>query len=99
MRGKMLRTILQYGDEMYELTADGQVPAAAIEQPPPVPQASLDIQALVISDVSARRELGIGRYGTPLQPNNGRDALLDAYQEALDLCCYLRQVLYERDGK
>lgn len=29
---------------------------------------------------------------------NGRDALLDAYQEALDLVVYLRQVIYERDN-
>jgi len=33
-----------------------------------------------------------------LVPHNGRDALRDAYEEALDLCQYLRQALYERDG-
>lgn len=26
----------------------------------------------------------------------GEDALVDAYQEALDSCCYLRQAIYER---
>ena len=46
-----------------------------------------------------RRQVGIERYGTPLQPNNGRDALVDAYQEALDLACYLRQSIAERDGE
>jgi hypothetical protein len=29
--------------------------------------------------------------------NNGRDALLDAYEEALDLACYLKQAILERD--
>ena len=43
--------------------------------------------------------IGRMRYGTPLQPHNGRDALADAYQEALDLCAYLRQAIFERDGK
>ena len=36
---------------------------------------------------------------TSLQAFNGRDALRDAYEEALDLCQYLRQALYERDGR
>jgi hypothetical protein len=34
---------------------------------------------------------------TPLQPHNGRDALADAYQEALDLVVYLRQEIAERE--
>jgi len=53
----------------------------------------------VVVDMHARDALGRGRYGTPLQPHNGRDALSDAYQEALDLAVYLRQALYERDGR
>lgn len=31
----------------------------------------------------------------PLQPFNGRDALVDAYQEAVDLAVYLRQRIEE----
>ena len=57
------------------------------------------IQDLVKDDIEARKQVGIERYGTVLQPHNGRDTLIDAYQEALDLCNYLRQLLYERDGK
>lgn len=34
----------------------------------------------------------------PLQPHNGRNALIDAYQEALDLVVYLRQALEECKG-
>lgn len=40
---------------------------------------------------------GREKYGTDLQASNGRDHLVDAYQEALDLCCYLR-ALIERRG-
>lgn len=50
----------------------------------------------LISDITERRELGIARYGTALQPNNGRDALRDAYEEAIDLCMYLKQLIVER---
>lgn len=51
---------------------------------------------LVIDDMKARDQLGRERYGTPLQAHNGRDALTDAYQEALDLAVYLRQAIEER---
>lgn len=54
---------------------------------------------LVVEDMKARDEFGTKKYGTHLQPFNGRDALIDAYQEALDLVVYLRQMIYERDGK
>lgn len=67
------------------------------DQPLPVPNGLPDVQSMVIADISTRREIGIGRYGTALQPRNGRDALRDAYEEALDLACYLRQAIAERD--
>jgi hypothetical protein len=54
------------------------------------------IQDMVIADIEARKAVGLQRYGTLLQPFNGRDALMDAYQEALDLCQYLRQAIEER---
>jgi len=72
---------------------------AAIHQPAPVVHPGGCIQDLVLADITARRDVGIERYGTPLQAHNGRDAMMDAYQEALDLCCYLRQVIFERDGR
>lgn len=65
------------------------------DQPAPAPSTG-DVWALVMEDMAERRRLGIERYGTPLQPHNGRDALVDAYQEALDLACYLRQAIAER---
>lgn len=56
-----------------------------------------DIQSAVIADIEKRREVGIARYGTALQPNNGRDALLDLYEELLDGLCYLKQFLIEQE--
>jgi hypothetical protein len=67
------------------------------DQPAPVPNDKPAVWSLVIEDMQARDALGRERYGTPLQPFNGRDALVDAYQEALDLVVYLRQAIAERD--
>jgi hypothetical protein len=69
------------------------------EQPAPVANDGPAVWPLVVADMQARDQLGRERYGVPLQPNNGRDALRDAYEEALDLCAYLKQALLERDGK
>lgn len=71
----------------------------ACEQPAPTPNEHPALWPLVISDMAQRDDTGRRRYGTPLQPFNGRDSLRDAYEEALDLCVYLRQALYERDGR
>lgn len=54
---------------------------------------------LVQHDLQARLDFGLRKYGTPLRPHNGRDSLRDAYEELLDGACYLRNALYERDGK
>jgi hypothetical protein len=67
-----------------------------VDQPPPVPNDRPAIQDLVIADMQERKRLGIERYGTPLQTHNGRDALVDAYQESLDQTQYLRQEIEER---
>ena len=50
---------------------------------------------LVVQDMKERKKQGIETYGTPLQAFNGRNALQDAYEEALDLCMYLKQVIEE----
>jgi len=57
-----------------------------------------DINKLVQQDLEERAKVGEITYGTRLKPFNGRDALVDAYQEALDLCVYLRQVIEEEKG-
>ena len=70
-----------------------------VEQPAPVANELPAVWPLVIMDMAARDQVGRARYGVPLQPHNGRDALRDAYEEALDLCAYLRQAIMERDGR
>ena len=71
-----------------------------MNKPQPAPMRSGgDITELVIADLRQRREVGVRKYGTTLQAHNGRDALVDAYQEVLDLAQYLRQVLEERKGE
>jgi hypothetical protein len=69
---------------------------ATTPEPPPKENTSRPIWELVIEDMGRRDHEGRRRYGTPLQAGNGRDALVDAYQEALDLCVYLRQAIEER---
>lgn len=65
-------------------------------QPSPVKTDHPGVWALVIADMKARDDFGRKKYGTPLQSNNGRDALVDLYQELLDACVYVRQEIEER---
>lgn len=70
------------------------------EQPLPTPSSSahIHIHDAVIDDLRARKAVGVERYGVPLHPFNGRNALLDAFQEVLDLSVYLKQHLIEREA-
>lgn len=68
---------------------------AQTDEPAPMPNQSRPIWEIVVEDMRQRDQVGRQRYGTPLQADNGRDALVDAYQELLDLCVYLRQFLAE----
>jgi len=67
------------------------------DQPLPVPNDHPESHQLVCEDIMARQQLGIGRYGTPLQPFNGRDSLRDLYEELLDAVCYLKTLMLEED--
>jgi hypothetical protein len=73
--------------------------AAVTPEPEPQTNDRPAVWGLVVDDMRARDAMGAAKYGTRLQPHNGRDALADAYQEALDLAVYLRQALFERDGR
>lgn len=61
-----------------------------VETPPPA------ITDLVIEDVKGRAVLGMKRYGKLLTAFSGKDGLQEAYEEALDLCVYLRMEIEER---
>ena len=55
---------------------------------------SIVTEAMIL-DMKNRDRLGRERYGVALQPNNGRDALRDWYEEALDACAYGKQAQIE----
>lgn len=69
------------------------------DQPLPTKNDLPFVQDAVIADIETRKQVGIERYGTPLQAFNGRDALQDAYEEAIDLAMYLKQLIIERNNK
>lgn len=71
---------------------DGDQPLPKINDEPFVADALMEF-------IQHRKQVGIERYGTPLQPHNGRDCLRDAFEEAVDLATYLAQAIIERDGK
>jgi len=77
----------------------GILPPVEWGQPPPTANQEPEVWWLVQKDMLKRNSFGVDKYGVPLQPHNGRDALKDAYEEALDLVVYLRQAIYERDSK
>jgi hypothetical protein len=68
------------------------------DQPNPVKNNMPAAWDLVLADIVKRDKFGEAKYGTRLQPLNGRDGLQDAYEEALDLVVYLRLCIYERDN-
>lgn len=70
--------------------------SADVPQPNPTPSEEIVLRH-VLGDLCARAETGKKKYGTYLKTHNGRDALWDAYQEALDLVMYLRQEILERE--
>lgn len=51
----------------------------------------------VMKDLQQKAVVGFEKYGTPLRENNGRNALVDAYQEHLDACMYLKQRIMEEE--
>lgn len=65
-------------------------------EPDPIKTDERPVWELVIEDMRQRDNEGRAKYGTPLQASNGRDALVDAYQEVLDLAVYLRQEIERR---
>lgn len=58
-------------------------------------QGKEDVVPHVIKDLHLRSDVGLETYGTRLQTHNGRNVLQDAYEEALDMACYLKQAILE----
>lgn len=68
-------------------------------EPPPQINTNPAVWDLVKIDLAQRDDYGLKKYKTRLQPHNGRDTLVDLYQELLDAVVYTRQLIFERDGK
>lgn len=49
----------------------------------------------LIEDMKARHAVGVERYGVALGPHNGRDSMVDLYQEVLDSCVYAENLAIE----
>ncbi|PPS89536.1 hypothetical protein [Streptomyces sp. MH60] len=81
-----LQRLSQRGDSLRQRSGDQPLPAEGQE----------NVQDKLIDLIKERRDLGVQRYGRPLQTFNGRNAVRDALEEALDLSTYLMQVEMEK---
>jgi len=70
---------------------------AATYEPRPKPNNGPSMHDLVIKDMEDRKQFGLDKYNTTLQAFNGRNAAMDAFQEALDLVVYFKQMLEEKE--
>lgn len=66
-------------------------------EPPPVDGEKIVVDEL-IKDLHHRKQFGFGKYGTYLMSNNGRNALVDLYQELLDAVIYCKQIMIETEN-
>lgn len=67
-----------------------------VAQPLPKPGKE-NVTERLIEHIQARAAKGLETYGRPLEAFNGRDPVLDALDEALDLAQYLMQLKLERE--
>jgi len=70
---------------------------AATSEPSPLPGQST-VADKVIDDINERVQLGLNKYGTKLMTFNGRNALVDLYQELIDATMYIKQLLMEEEN-
>ena len=49
----------------------------------------------LIADIKERDEMGFRKHSVRLQAFNGRDVLVDLYQETMDQICYAAQMMEE----
>lgn len=95
-------------DDVQNPSADQQLPQTTPQSQPVqermiqsittfVADEAWDLRMAVGNAVRARREYGIRKYGQPLMTHSGRDALLDMWEEALDLWSYATQYYMEQE--
>lgn len=103
IQGQRVRSYAQKKEEEYleklmAAQSTSNIPPGFNGQPSPKPNNNKPTWHLVIEDMLARDNVGRKKYNTPLHPHNGRDSLQDAYEEALDLCVYLKNAIEERNA-
>ena len=69
------------------------------KEPEPTKNTLPAVWDLVIRDINDRDAFGQKKYNTRLQPFNGRNVLVDLYQELLDAVVYVRQLIYEQEHR
>ena len=67
------------------------------QQPKPRQNGYPNAHDEVSLDILRRKKLYVKEHGVELTPFNGRNVLVDAYQQTLDLALYLWQAIYEED--
>ena len=88
---------IESGFEPFVSIEDAQPKYAATAKQSAPKGSGNPILGMVLADLTNRALEGKEKYGEPLKARNGRNALWDAYQEALDLAMYLRQAIEEQD--
>ena len=77
------------------MTADDGLRQREGDQPLPIPNDRPSAHDQLIAQLVARRELGLRRYGSLLQPHNGRDTGRDLVEELLDGAVYAQTLATE----
>jgi hypothetical protein len=79
-----------------QLQRDEGPGALEVDKAEPKPTGNgLEVEPVLVELIRQRTALGKAKYGTVLRTRNGRDATMDALQEALDMCQYLTQRVME----
>lgn len=52
----------------------------------------------LIPDIQLRKDMGLEKYNTTLQPHNGRAVYVEEFQEFLDAVAYLEKTILELGG-
>lgn len=70
----------------------------ATDQAAPEP-GGYPVQAVLIEAIRQRMQFGLRKYGRPLETDNGRDPLLDMWEEMMDMISYFTQFVLEQGTK
>jgi len=70
--------------------------SANTPEPAPQPGEAIPTVDLVIADLQERKQMGTAKYGVAHQFDNGRDHLVDFYQELQDALVYVRAEIEKR---